>query len=146
MTLISSPAINIYTYSILSLKMINPLTSSLPKQGYWVLFIPENIILDNIMQNLLNLSMYYARRFLHLSLLSISSYTVHCFGKMVKRKFQEELYTHANDLSTENCGRKLQEEADTVFLSIFRGRAWRRRTYFANDHREDMEVIMGSTP
>ena len=93
--------------------MINPLTSSLPKQGYWVLFIPQNIILDNIMQNLLNLRMYYARRFLHLSLLSISIYTVHLFGKMVKRKFQEELYTHANDLSTENGGRKLQEEADT---------------------------------
>ena len=69
--------------------MINPLTSSLPKQGNWVLFIPENIILDNIMQNLLNLSMYYARRFLHLSLLSISIYTVHCLGKMVKRKLQK---------------------------------------------------------
>jgi hypothetical protein len=41
------------------------------------------------MQNLLNLRMDYARRFLHLSLLLISSYTVHLFGKLVKRKFQE---------------------------------------------------------
>jgi len=63
------------------------------------------------MQNLLNLRMYYAWRFLRLSLLSISSYTVHCFGKMVKRKFQEELYTHANDLST-GKRRKAQEEAN----------------------------------
>ena len=70
--------------------MINPLTSSLPKQGYWVLFSPENIILDNIMQNLLNLRMYYAWRFLRLSLLLISSYTVHLFGKLVKRKFSEK--------------------------------------------------------
>jgi len=52
--------------------MINQLISSFSKQGYWVLFIPEKVILDNIMQNLLNLRMYYARRFLHLSLLLIS--------------------------------------------------------------------------
>jgi len=54
-----------------------------------------------------------------------------CFVKMTGRRVQEELYTHANDLSTENCGkncgRKLQEEAETVFLSTFRDRAWRRR-------------------
>ena len=125
MTLILSPAVNFYTYSILSLKMINPLTSSLPKQGYWVPFIPENIIPDNIMQNLLNLSMYYARRFLHLSLLSISSYTVHCFGKMVKRKFQEELYTHANDLSTENCRRKRTEQVyDSPFMPTHFSHHW----------------------
>jgi hypothetical protein len=64
--------INFYAYSILSLKMINQLTSSFSKQGYWVLFIPEKVTLDNFMQNLLNLRMYYARRFLHLSLLLIS--------------------------------------------------------------------------
>jgi hypothetical protein len=64
---------------LFSLKMINQLTSSFPKQGYWVLFILEEVILDNIMQNLLNLRMDYKRRFLHLGLLLISSYTVHFF-------------------------------------------------------------------
>jgi len=114
MTLISSPAINIYTYSILSLKMINPLTSSLPKQGYWVLFIPENIILDNIMQNLLNLRMYYARRFLHLSLLLIPSYTVHLFGRLVKRKLQKNStpmqMTCQREIAGENCRKKRTQQ------------------------------------
>ena len=49
-------------------------------------------------------------------------------GKNRKTTLQEELYIHGNDLSTENCGRKLREEADTAFLSTFRGRPWRRRT------------------
>ena len=35
--------------------------------------------------------MNYPRRFQHLGLLLISVYTVHFFGKMVKRKFQEVL-------------------------------------------------------
>ena len=94
--------------------MINPLTSSHPKQGYWVLFILENIVLDNMMQNLLNLSMYYAWRVLYLSLLLISSYYCTPFWKIGKEKVTEELYTHANDLSAGNCRRKLQEEANTV--------------------------------
>ena len=34
--------------------------------------------------------MNYTRRFLHLSLLLISIYTVHLFGKLVKRKFQRK--------------------------------------------------------
>ena len=54
-----------------------------------MLFFTENIVLDNIIQNLLNLRMNYPRRFLHLSLLLISIYTVHLFEKLVKRKFQE---------------------------------------------------------
>jgi hypothetical protein len=44
------------------------------------------------MQNLLNLRVNYAGRFLHLSILLISIYTLHPLRKPVKRKFQEVLH------------------------------------------------------
>jgi len=50
----------------------------------------ENIVLNNIIQNLLNLRGNYPGRFLHLSLLLISIYTIHLFEKLVKRNLQEE--------------------------------------------------------
>jgi hypothetical protein len=56
-----------------------------------MLFIPHNIILNDIMQNLLNLSVYPTRGFFYLSVLLISNYTVHFFVKLVKRKLQEKL-------------------------------------------------------
>jgi len=43
------------------------------------------------MQNVLNLSVYYTRGFFYLSLLLITSYTVHLFAKLVKRKFKEKV-------------------------------------------------------
>ena len=43
------------------------------------------------MQNVLNLSVYYTRGFFYLSLLLITSFTVHLFAKLVKRKFKEEV-------------------------------------------------------
>jgi hypothetical protein len=58
-----------------------------------MLFFTENIVPDNIIQNLLNLRKNYTRRFFRLSLLLISIYTVHLFGKLVKRTFQEEVNT-----------------------------------------------------
>ena len=61
-----------------------------------MLFIPQNIILNDIMQNLLNLSVYYTRGFFYLSLLLISNYTVHLFVKLVKRKLQEEVLAFPN--------------------------------------------------
>jgi hypothetical protein len=51
-----------------------------------MLFIPQNIILNDIMQNLLNLSVYYTRGFFYLSLLLISNDTIHLFVKLVKKK------------------------------------------------------------
>ena len=72
--------------------MINQLLSSPPEMVHWVLIIPEKVILNNIMQNLLNLRMNYPRRFLHLSLLLILIYTVHLFGRLVKGKFQERVH------------------------------------------------------
>jgi hypothetical protein len=65
--------------------------SSPSKKGHWMLIYPEKIVLETIIQNLLNLRMNYTRRFLHMSPLSNSSYTVYLFGKLVKRKFQEEV-------------------------------------------------------
>ena len=56
-----------------------------------MLFYLEKIVPDIIIQNFLNLRMNYTRRFLHMSPLSNSSYTVYLFGKLVKRKFQEEV-------------------------------------------------------
>jgi hypothetical protein len=56
-----------------------------------MLFFTENIVPDNIIQNLLNLRKNYTRRFLRLSLLLISIYTVHLFGKLVKRTFQKKV-------------------------------------------------------
>ena len=53
-----------------------------------MLFYLEKIVLDTIIQNLLILRTNYARRFLHTSPLSISSYTIHLFGKLGKRKLQ----------------------------------------------------------
>ncbi len=58
-----------------------------------MLFFIENIEPDNIIQNLLNLRNNYTRRFLHMSPWSISNYTIHLFGKLIKRKFQEEVTT-----------------------------------------------------
>jgi hypothetical protein len=60
-----------------------------PKKGHWMLFFTEKIAQDNIKQNLVNLRINYARRFLRLSLWLICNYTVHLFGKLVKRKLQE---------------------------------------------------------
>jgi hypothetical protein len=54
-----------------------------------ILFLPENIALDNIVPHLLNLRVNYPRRFLHLSILLISDYTLCLLKKLVKRKFQE---------------------------------------------------------
>jgi hypothetical protein len=50
---------------------------------------PENIALDNIIQNLLNLRVNDPRRFLHVSILLISDYTLRLLKKLVKRKLQE---------------------------------------------------------
>jgi hypothetical protein len=46
----------------------------------------ENIVLNNIIPNLLNLSMNYPRNLVDLSLLLISIHTVYLFGKLAKRK------------------------------------------------------------
>ena len=64
-----------------------------------MLFIPQNIILNDIMQNLLNLSVYYTRGFFYLSLLLISNFTVHLFVKLVKKKLQgrKSLWNHSNN-------------------------------------------------
>ena len=71
--------------------MIDRTSLLLLKRAICCYFFTENIVLDNIIQNLLNLGMDYQRRFLHLSLLLISIYTVHLFGRLVKKKLQEEV-------------------------------------------------------
>ena len=72
--------------------MIDRTSLLLLKRAIGCYVFTENIVLDNMIQNLLNLRMNYPRRFLHLSLLLISIYTVHLFGKLVKRKFQEVIF------------------------------------------------------
>ena len=54
--------------------------------------------MDNIIQNLLNLSMNYPHRFLHVSLLSTSIYTVHLFGKLVMTFYFFVLLSSSNTL------------------------------------------------
>jgi hypothetical protein len=53
------------------------------------------------------------------------------YGKWSNKTFRKNstpMQITCQRKTSENCGRKLQEEAETVSLSTFRGRAWRRRT------------------
>jgi hypothetical protein len=85
----SQAAQHYFLYSFYSLSKNDPPDPLTLIKGDTMLFSTRYIVLDNIIQNLLNLTFNYPRRFLQPSLLMISVYTVRFLRKPVKRKFLE---------------------------------------------------------